>query len=133
METEIEIRVARLEERLAFLKEHADHRFCEENKAREQALQSVEKARELAIVSLEKRLESMNEFRAQLSRQANEFLTKEAFESRHAVVEEKLRVLEFSKALLEGKASQGSVNIALGFSVVGTLVAVIGVVLHFLK
>jgi hypothetical protein len=55
------------------------------------------------------------------------------FESITAPMLVDIRVLRESKALLEGKASQGSVNLATWLAIAGLLVGVAGLFLHFVK
>jgi hypothetical protein len=55
-----------------------------ERELRLQAEAAVEKARDIQFREYERRLESMNEFREQLQRQAGTFMTIERFEREHA-------------------------------------------------
>ena len=82
---------------------------------------------------LEKRLESMNEFRLQLKDQAGTFFTKNEHEVYMSSVEKDLRVLRESKANLEGKASQSSVNVALIISLLGLGISLVSAAKQFLK
>jgi len=52
----------------------------------ESRLRDSERAVELAWNQLEKRLEAMNAFRNQLKEQAGTFLTKEAYDLKHALI-----------------------------------------------
>ena len=89
------------------LKEHIESRLI-----------SIEKATELALAALNERLAGMNEFRAAL----NDVLKLLATKAELGRLEEDVRVLRESRAILEGKASQNSVNQA-------TLIAIIGIIL----
>jgi hypothetical protein len=60
-----------------------------EREMRLQTEAAVEKARDTQIAELERRLESMNEFRVQLERQATTFLTLDRFEREHALLVER--------------------------------------------
>ena len=88
----------------------------------------IEKATFTAYNSMEKRLENINEFRAQLKDQNATFITKAEYSAHMNKIEEDIRMLRESKALLEGKASQTSVNIALGISIVGLILTVLNIV-----
>jgi hypothetical protein len=75
------------------------------------------------------RLDGMNEWRAQSKDREERYVTKDV----HALLEAKVRELELSKALLEGKADQKSVDsvrttslISLGIGLVGVVLALIG-------
>jgi hypothetical protein len=89
---------------------------------------AIETSTRLAYNSMEKRLEGMNEFRNQLRDQNSTFITKAEYSAHMNKLEEDIRMLRESKALLEGKASQTSVNIALGISIVGLILTVLNIV-----
>jgi len=72
------------------LKEYVDMRFSESEKAKDNALHSIEIARREAQTAMEKRLEGMNEFRDQLRDQATRFITREEYLIGHKPIEEKL-------------------------------------------
>ena len=57
-----------------------------ERELRLQTEAAVEKARDTQISELERRLESMNEFRAQLERQSGTFVTLDRFEREHGAL-----------------------------------------------
>jgi hypothetical protein len=88
-------------------------------------LRETKASSEVSAAMLEKRLESMNEFRLQLKDQAGTFYTKGEHEIYMVSVEKDLRMLRESKATLEGKASQTSVNVALIISVLGLVAALV--------
>lgn len=92
---------------------------------------AVEKATTIASANLEKRLEGMNEFRAQLKDQSNTFLTRAEHQSYTEKVDSDIRVLRESKATLEGKASQKSVNLSTILAVIGITIAFISLVHTF--
>jgi hypothetical protein len=100
------------------LKEYVDAKFC-----------AVENARKDALSAMEHRLAGMNEFRETLREQANKFLTREEYSIAHKALEADIRMLRESKAMLEGKASQGAVTLSTGLAVFGILLAII---LHFI-
>jgi hypothetical protein len=50
------------------------------------------------------------------------------YEIYHRKVEEDIRMLQKYQATMEGKASQNSVNLALAISIIGTIMAFIGLV-----
>ncbi len=56
-----------------------------------------------AAESVDKRLAQMNEFRAQLDRQANTFLTKEQFDVQHADMNKQIANLQIYQANQEGR------------------------------
>lgn len=96
------------------LKEHFDQRFVDSEKAVTTAFQSAEKAVAAALNAAEKavtkaegaaekRADSQNEFRAQLSDQADTFMPRLEAEQRIATLDEKLRRLESRADLSAGK------------------------------
>lgn len=121
-------------------------------------IDAIEKAISVAYRSMESRLEGMNEFRNTLKDQNLSFITKAEYQLAHdrlveeikttrdqiarlltrtehdasfTRVSEQIKSLELSRAELQGKASQSSVNIAYGISIVGLLVGIIGIILGF--
>jgi len=95
-------------------------RFCELNKRIE-----------LSRVAMEKRLDSMNEFRAQLNDQAGKFITRTEMELKLEVLEKDVRALMSYRDEMKGKASQSAVTVSLVISVLGLILAFIGLVLRF--
>jgi len=89
----------------------------------------MEKAKDIAFQSLEERLDRMNEFREQLNRQATTFVTRETYEAKHDGHQKQIDELLLSKATLEGKASQLSVNVALIIAISGGVVSIIGLII----
>jgi len=105
-------------------------------------IHNLEKATETATAEMDRRLEGMNEFRAQLDKQAGHFITraehefvikeltnkadKSAFENQVKEIES----LRLSRAELQGKASQTTVFIGYALTFVVLLVSIW---LHFSK
>jgi len=85
----------------------------------ETKINNIEKAVSLAHAAMEKRLEGMNEFRDQLRDQTGTFLTREAYEAKHELLEKQVDELRLNRAMLEGKASQTSFYITLALSLIG--------------
>jgi hypothetical protein len=98
----------------------------------ESKIQAIETATKIAYETMERRLEGMNEFRDTLRDQAGKFVTRSEIDVVREAIEDDLRILRESKANLEGKASQGAVNVALLFSVIGLLLGIFGIVMKFL-
>jgi hypothetical protein len=90
----------------------------------EMRIAALEKATEVSAAQLERRLEGMNEFRAQLKDQAAGFFPRSEHEIYTKKVDDDIRLLRESKAMLEGKASQLSVNITLFVAVIGIIVSI---------
>ncbi len=84
-----------------------------------------------AYASMEKRLEGMNEFRDQLKDQASKFVTRAEIDILMSRINSDIRELLQSKANLEGKASQQSVNMALLISVISIIVGIVAIILKF--
>jgi hypothetical protein len=87
---------------------------------------ALEKQTLLVQISLEKRLDGMNEFRDALKDQQRLFVPR----TEHDKVLEDIRSLRESRSMLEGKASQLSVNIAIVLAVAGLLIGVLGLILR---
>ena len=132
------------------LKEYVDMRFSESEKAKDNALHSIEIARREAQTAMEKRLDGMNEFRDQLRDQASRFITREEYLTGHKPIEEKLNgkvgieeyrafcnqvmtTLEdykINKAVLATKASSTTVIISWIFNIVVLAVAIVSLVVR---
>lgn len=132
------------------LKDYVDMRFETADKAKDNALHSIEEARKEAQGAMEKRLSSMNEFRDQLRDQATRFVTRDEYQTGHKPLEEKIsqRVgveeykafynqvmttmedYKINKAVLATKASNSSVVISWIFNVVVLAVAIISMVMR---
>jgi hypothetical protein len=112
---------------------------------------AMDRAVNVALDSMNKRLEGMNEFRQALrdaqsqsitrtecgiaktkieedldgvKQKTDEMLRRSEYEIQHQRVVEDIKMLRESKALLEGKASQMSVNITIAIAVMGLLVSI---------
>ena len=92
-------------------------------------LKELEKGNILTKSEMDRRLEGMNEFRRQLDKQANTFITR----IEHDSVCDRIKSLELSRAELSGKASQSSVITTTIIASLGILIGVIGLVLAILK
>lgn len=100
------------------LKELMDQRFSDQEKAVTAALAAAERAVEAALAAAEKavakaeqaaekRFEAMNEFRGQLSDQANTFLPRAEYDVQHAALDEKLNL---SVKTLSDRVEQNALN-----------------------
>ena len=107
-------------------------------------IDSMDKALVVAQREMERRLEGMNEFRAQLDRQNSEFITRQQFESKHEAIQEQfeskheankkdIQDLKLTGALLEGKASQKSLNFVMFVSVASLIIGAISIILRVAK
>lgn len=105
-----------------------DGKFAELEKRLNLKDELANRALEKAEHSMASRLEAMNEFRNQLTQQAGSFATKKEVELSLEKVEIDMRMLRESKAALDAKASQLSVNITLTFALLGTVVSIISLV-----
>lgn len=119
------------------LKEHIESRFEDCNRCHDIRIAAIEKAIDLAAEQLDARLATMNEFRASLRDQSATFVPRNEWEKTVEVIEKghniRISALELSRAELAGKASQGSVNIALLISIFAVLTSVVGVVVRILR
>jgi hypothetical protein len=86
---------------------------------------AMESARNLAKEAVEAKLLLMNELRGALNDQSSRMLTRAEYQLQHDRLIEDIRILRESKALLEGKATQASVNLAYLIGFTGLLISVI--------
>ena len=108
------------------LREYIDTKFHMQEKLFESKSDAAEKATILAKAEIDRRLEGMNEFREQLSKQADSFITRSDFANHSKEIES----LKLSRAELSGKASQVAVNISYLISGICILLTIVS---FFLK
>lgn len=101
------------------LREYIEKIVCLKWEAQSDALK-------LARENLEKRLDSMNEIREQLNRQASTFVTKTEYDIIKTRFEDEIRSLQLSRAEMAGKSA---VNVALVISVLSLLTTIIRYIL----
>jgi len=89
----------------------------------EARLKAIEDATDVRASNLESRLQSVNEFRGQLTDQAATLITRTEVESEVESIKERITKLELSKAELEGKASQAQLYVAWAIGLAGLMVA----------
>ncbi len=82
----------------------------------------IQKASEV----LDYRLEEMNNFRAQINQERTEYLRREMYERDHAVLADRVKILEIARGEQTGRTAAFA-------SMVALLVIVVQVVLHFWK
>jgi hypothetical protein len=138
------------------LREYFEALLLAEDRAIDTRLKAMDKATDAARQTMELRLNSMNEFRDTLRDQAMQFITKAEYHQamdrlnldldimrdqskiyftrpEHELflqrVEADIRILRESKATLEGKANQSSMNVALVMSAMGLILAILGLLL----
>jgi len=89
-------------------------------------LDGLDKAAKVSRDALEKRLDALNEIRSAMRDQTSTLATKVELEGPLR----DLRSLCEWRSSMEGKASQSSVNTAMLLSIVGTLLAILGLILR---
>lgn len=111
------------------IKEYIDQRFSDLDKFIAAKFSSSEKAVDKAEISAEQWRNQANEWRQTMNDKDKNFALKADTER----IRDDVRNLQLSEAKLAGKASQSSVMWALLFSVVGTLIGLIGIALAIYK
>lgn len=91
---------------------------------------AMKEASRLAKENIDLRLQSMNEFREAMKDQANTYIPRVEYLTRHEGIEKDIRSLRESRAELVGKASQNSVVVAYIIAAVGIGLSVIAILLH---
>ena len=67
------------------------------------------KATDLAKIDMDRRLEGMNQFRAQLEKQAGTFLTRDRFDGEHKILSDRINDIIQWKSSQEGKQSRANI------------------------
>jgi hypothetical protein len=114
------------------LLEHLESRLSSLQTLMESRLAAIERATTVALAQLDRRLEGMNEFRDVLKDQTGRLATKDEVAAQLERVNVQIVELKEFRALLEGKASQSSVNVFMLMSALSLLVAFIGLALKFI-
>jgi hypothetical protein len=112
-------------------REYFERILAERDKKFDERFQFQRDAVSTALASMDKRLDGMNEFRASLQDQTKNQVSKSEFQTFKDATDKDIRMLRESKAELDGMASQSSVNLSLGISVLGLLVGSISIVMRF--
>lgn len=94
-------------------------------------LEAIDKATATAYRTMERRLAGMNEFRETLKDQAGRFITRNEMNSELEVMKANIKILELSKAKLEGKADMSTVYISYILSFVGIIMGLISLIIKF--
>jgi len=94
-------------------------------------IKGIDREKAAALLAMEKRLEGMNEFRDQLRDQASRFITRDEMTSKFDALTKEVDELRLSKATLEGKANQSSVNLSLLIAVLGLILAAAGIFMKY--
>ncbi len=94
---------------------------------------ALEKQAEMRADSLEKRLDGMNEIRGTMKDQASKFVDRAELTTFKEAVEKDLRILRESRAELQGKAEQSSVNVSLVLAAGGLIVSLVIAILHIMS
>ena len=74
---------------------------------------------------LNKRLEGMNEFRDALKDQNATFISREAYEAKHCLLQAQVDDLRMSKAAIDAKASAASVYVGYAIALAGIFLAIL--------
>jgi len=119
------------------LREYIEQRMEDCRACHDAQMEAMDKAIELAASQLGVRLDHMNEFRDTLKDQSSTFIPRPEFEKIMTSISEnhneRLRALELSRAELQGKASQASLNVAMVVAVMSAIISIVGVVTRILR
>ena len=115
------------------LREYVDQRLADMQRHYDTRLEAVQDATTVACEANERRLAGLNEFRAQLSDQAARLITRAEVDLLIARVDADIKSLQLTRAALEGKASQASVNAAQLMAWIGIALGVVGTLLSIIR
>lgn len=82
------------DERDISFRDYVDVRFADQEQAVQAALAAAEKAVVKAELAADKRFESVNEFRGQLTDQANTFISRLEYNANQKAIEQKIETLQ---------------------------------------
>jgi phage host-nuclease inhibitor protein Gam len=121
-----------LDERYGTQTKALDAAFVAAEKAVATALESAKEAVAKAEAAAERRFESVNEFRAQLSDQAGQFVTKAEYGEKIEALGEQISELKEARDRAAGNARGVSASRAALFATGGLIVAIVGAVVTIL-
>lgn len=119
----------KVETSVSTLKTYVDLKFETLNKQ----LSFNDKALGIASDNLKDKLEKMNEMRDQLNQQANTFATKLEMTAIKEKFDLAIGSLNISRAELEGKATQQSVDTAKYIAMLGMAIGIAGIIIALIK
>lgn len=96
-------------------------------------LRAIREAVTVANAANDKRLDSVNEFRAQMADQAARFIVRSDLEAAVAPLRSDIAALKEFRAELKGKASQSSVNMAYAFAGLSAVLGIVNLLIALLK
>lgn len=107
------------------LKEHLEDKIKQERELREIQLKDKTLALEIAREDINRRLEQMNELRQQINEERIHYFPRAEYAFFKDKIEGEIRLLRDSKVAIESKASQLSVLITLGLSILGIFLSIL--------
>ena len=115
------------------LKEFIERIFAERENQLQLHFRNSENALVLSKLELDKRLNELNNLRAEYTKDRMDdnttFLRQETYYDKMISIDKDIKDLQLSKAALEGKASQTSVNRVTIISLAGLFIALIGIII----
>jgi hypothetical protein len=108
------------------LREYFESMAKEMSDANDEKFRMIEKASDLANENIRVRIDSLNEWRAQNKDERGMYMTKSEYEVRHDTIQKQVDDLRLRSAEMSGKASQSGLMIAYIFSIISTIIGVIG-------
>ena len=103
------------------LEKFIDTRFDDLKVYIDMRFESADKHREAAFEANNIRLESMNQFRHDLEKQAATFVTRPEMEAKQSTLNVRTAALESARDSQAGRTKQGSISTALVFSVIAVV------------
>lgn len=109
------------------IKEYLEKRIDELEKSIDRRFASADSQVKIASAALGERLNSMNEFRAQLKDQTALMLTRSESDAQHEKIDSDIRSLRESRSDIQGKASGISMIVAIVIAVLSILISIYSV------
>ena len=103
---------------------HQREIFIERERFLAEKFVTIEEARTLAKIEQDRRLESMNEFREQLNKQANTFVTRELLDGYLNAIRQELKTLETISSKNEGGIVARAWFVPSGPALIGIILSV---------
>jgi len=118
-----------MSETLVTLRDHLESQIKSLREYMEARLDGIDRATRLEATNMQHKLEGMNEWRSQSKDEKATFITRP---EGNAITNE-MKVMANELAELRGKASQKSLNMTTGLAVIGVVVAIISIIISFMK
>ena len=115
------------------VKEHLETRLAETRQYLEARIEAVRESIEVAKVEQDRHMLTLNNFRQAMQDQSAQYVTRQEYGIQHTQSEAEIKTLVAAKDVAAGKASQGSVNVAMIMAILSMMGTALVALMNFLN